>query len=490
MKALLALTLCGMMSLCTSVHATKLTLENAIDIALNRTSRGEMIRGNLEVAEQNYFARKINFYLPEISINGALPQYTVDESYRFFGGATKKGLRTTRELNYRSFIRLKQSLLTGGDVSLTANLVSGDERYPDLQLNPATGEVTSRGTIVEESRLGDFELVYTQPILKPSESKNNLYNARDDLSTARLERLDNEAKLEQETVETYVDLLQLGIQSEIIADKFESARLAAEIDSMKLSDGVVSDEDWLISASNRLDAELEFFDIENSTSEKRRELAILMDFDPETEMELVEPAVGDRLSEQNKNRMLVSSGNTVQVRKAEIQYASAERQADHAASGLGINADLEAKYKTGKGWYETNGDRLDVDLEGWGVALNFSFPLWDGGAAGAAVMSARLEAEQAKLDLSRQRKTEKAEIINLVNKIDVSFKRLEIIRQQIELARNKLDIAQSRYDDGQISRITFLESRVFYLETRDKYLEELKSYLLDRIQLDSKFLEE
>ncbi len=487
MKELLVLIMCSMMALSASVHAMKLTLEDAVDIALNRTSRGEMIRGNLEVAEQNYFARKINFYLPEISINGALPQYTVDESYRFFGGATKKGLRTTRELNYRSFIQLKQSLLTGGDVSLTANLVSGDEKYPDLQLNPTTGEVVSRGTIVEESRLGDFELVYTQPILKPSESKNRLYNARDDLEAARLERLEEEAELERETIETYVDLLQLGIQSEIMADKFESARLAASIDSMKLADGVVSDEDWLISASNRLDAELEFFDIENLTAEKRRELAILMDFDPETEMELVEPAAGDHLSEQDKNRMLVSSDNTVQVRKAEIECSRAERQADHAASGLGINADLEAKYKTGKGWYETDGDRLNVDLQGWGVALNFSFPLWDGGAAGAAVMSVRLEAEQAKLDLSRQKKTAKAEIINLVNKIDVSSKRLEIIRQQIELARNKLDIAQSRYDDGQISRITSLESRVFYLETRDKYLEELKGYLLDRTQLDSKF---
>jgi outer membrane protein TolC len=490
MKALLIVALCGMIGFGASIHAMELTLDEAIDIALNKTPRGEMIRGNLEVAEQNYFARKINFYLPEISINGALPQYTVDESYRFFGGATKKGLRTTRELNYKSFIRLKQSLLTGGDIELTANLVSGDEKYPDLRFDPAANEVVSRGTIVERSRLGDFELTYTQPILKPSESKNNLYNSRDDLSTARLERLEDEAKLEQETVETYVDLLQLGIQSEIIADKFESARLAAGIDSMKLSDGVVSDEDWLISASNRLDAELEFFDIESATSEKRRGLAILMDFDPETGMELVEPAVGGPLSERDKDWMLVSSDKTVQVRKAEIESASAERQANNAASGHGINADLEAKYKTGKGWYDTDGDRQNVDLEGWGIALNFSYPLWDGGASSAAVMSARLGAEQAKLDLSRQRKTAKAEIINLVNKVDVSFKRLEIMKQQIELARNKLDIAQERFDDGQISRITFLESRVFYLEAKDKYLEELKSCLLDRIQLDSKFLEE
>ncbi len=473
-----------------NVHAMKLTLDEAIDIALNRTSRGEMIRGNLEVAEQNYFARKINFYVPEISINGALPQYTVDESYRFFGGATRKGLRKTRTLNYKSFIQLKQSLLTGGDIKLTANLVSGDEKYPDLRFDPAASEVISSGTIIEKSRLGDFELTYTQPILKPSESKNNLYNSRDDLSKARLERLENEAKLKQETVETYLDLLQLGVQSEIMTDKFESAKLAAEIDSMKLADEIISDETWLNSASKRLDAQLEFFDIENSKSEKRRELAILMDFDPETEIDLVEPDIAGPLSEKDKSRMLASSDKTLQVRKAEIAYASAERQANYTASGHGVNADLEASYKTGRGWYDTDGNRQNIDLQGWGIALNFSYPLWDGGASSAAVMSARLEAEQAQLDLSRERKTAKAEIINLVNKIDISFKRLEIMKQQIALARNKLDIAQERFDDGQISRITFLESRIFYLEARDKYLEELKNYLLDRIKLNSKFLDE
>ena len=44
-----------------------------------------------------------------------------------------------------------------------------------------------------------------------------------------------------------------------------------------------------------------------------------------------------------------------------------------------------------------------------------------------------------------------------------------------------------RIDDGQISRIDYLESEVSYLEARDKYLEELKNYLIDKIELESKY---
>ncbi|MCK4657610.1 MAG: hypothetical protein KAT85_11280, partial [candidate division Zixibacteria bacterium] len=103
-RALIAGGIITMLFTPSDLLSRELTLDDAIDVALNRTARGEMIRGNLEVAEQNYFARKINFYLPEISIKGAVPAYSVDESYRLFGGASKSGLFKTRDLGFRSFI--------------------------------------------------------------------------------------------------------------------------------------------------------------------------------------------------------------------------------------------------------------------------------------------------------------------------------------------------------------------------------------------------
>jgi hypothetical protein len=58
------------------VRAVEMTLDDALDIALNRTPRGGIIKGNMEVAEQQYDAKKINFYLPKISINGSIPSYS------------------------------------------------------------------------------------------------------------------------------------------------------------------------------------------------------------------------------------------------------------------------------------------------------------------------------------------------------------------------------------------------------------------------------
>ncbi|MBU1318733.1 MAG: TolC family protein [candidate division Zixibacteria bacterium] len=465
-------------------YAEMLTLDDAIDIAVNRTARGGMIRGNLEVAEQNYFARKINFYVPEISINGSVPAYNVDESYRFFGGATEKQLYRTRDLGFNSFVELNQSLITGGDVKVTANLLTRDDRYPNTRPGSELGSF-----IKEHTNQGYFTFRYEQPILKPSDSKNNLYNTRDDLEIAKMVRLEEETALRKEITEAYITVLQLSIKSEITNDKFEAAGLTAEIDSMKLIDGVISEEDWLLSSSNRLDAELESFEIENQVEEQRRELAILLDRDPTAELELTQPTVSEKIDKYVRQRMLDSWEISVPVIKADMEYSKAERQANYAASGHGINGDLTAEYSTGQGRVETDGISDNINTKGWGVALNFSFPIWDGGASGAAVKSAWLGAEQSKLESDRARKRTKAEIINLVNQLDVGYRRLEIVRQQIDLAENKLNIAESRFNDGQISKVTYLESKVFYLETRDRYLEELKSYVLNKIELEGKFID-
>jgi outer membrane protein len=299
--------------------------------------------------------------------------------------------------------------------------------------------------------------------------------------------IEDETALAKEVTEVYLALAQQQIKCEIFTDRFESASLAAEIDSMKLLDGVASEEDWLLSASNRLDAQLALFDAENSLSEMKRQFAILLDRDPETEFTLHVPPVGDHIDSLEREQMLQTWDRSLPVAKAELEYTKADRAAEHAASGHGLNGDLNVDYSTGQGQVTTQGLEEKIVTRGWSVSLDFTFPLWDGGASKAAVKSAKIAAEQAKLDLSTSKRTTKAEIINLINKLDVSYKRLGIIRQQVDLAQNKLDIAESRYNDGQISRITYLDSEIFYLETRDTYLEELKNYLLDRKELEGKF---
>ena len=467
------------------VGAVEMTLDDALRIAVNETPRGGIIKGNLEVAQQQYNAKKINFYLPSISINGSVPSYSEDETYRFFGGATEKSLYKTRDLGLSSFIRLEQSLLTGGDLEVTANLTKNDERYP---LTSVTGVF-----IDENNQQGYFNFTYKQPLLKPSDSKYELRNLKDDREIAFYTRMQEEGELKNEVTAAYMGILRSRLQLDLANNKVEQARLQVEIDSAKFADGVISEEDYLESRAALLDAELEKFEAETDTQEKNRELAQLLDIDPSKTIDPVEPTVFEHLTERRGQSMIENWENSVAIKIAEHQYYKSKREAEYSAGSHGLTGDLTANYSFGRGTIEREIDGSnvgddDINTNSWGVSLNFTYPIWDGGSSGASVKAARFKSDQARLEFESKEKSAKAEIINLVNGLDVSYRRLEIIEKQIDLADIKLKIAESRYEDGQISRVELLENKIFYMETKDKYLEELETYLTNRTDLESKFI--
>jgi outer membrane protein TolC len=474
--------------------AGDLTLEQAVDLALNQTTRGSMIRGRLDIAQMNYDAKRINFYVPEISINGSLPSYAEDESYRPYTNPYDKELFETTNLDFTSNIRLRQSLITGGVVTATANLIAQDNRYPDTRFNRQLEYFVN-----EDSRRGFLDLSLQQPLLRPSQAKFELNNRRDNLTIAEMTRAEEQANLKQEVTAAYLMMLRLSVQRNMYEAQFESARLQAEIDSMKLADGILAEDDYLLSVSARLDAELQMFEVEADLEQQRSELSMLLDLDPQDSLRLFEPEPGEHLSEQLSNRLAAAWVSSVPVRKAEHEYYKAERNADFTSGEHGLTGDLEASYSLGRQNIER--ERFDpegddrVTLEdniktmGWQVSLVFSLPVWDGGAGRAEVEAARFQAEQSRLEYESAKYEARASLVTLIDQLDVGHRRLGIVAKQVELAQNKLEIARERHQNGEISMITLLESEVFYLETRDKYLEELSSYLSNRISLEGMFVE-
>jgi outer membrane protein TolC len=478
-----------------SVGARELTLEQAVDIALNRTMRGEMIEGNLEVAEQLYSARRINMYLPEISINGSVPSYRQSQDYRPYNSPNDRELFETRNLDFSSYIEMKQTLLTGGTLTATADLKSQDERRPDTRFDPPHDFVVD-----QFSKRGSFSFSLEQPLFRPSSVKNDLNNRKDDLEIARVTRREDEAALRKEITEAYLGVLQQTLKHRIASDNVEKARLQEGIDSIKLADGVLSEEDFLLSGSSRLDAELEYHAVETELGERKRDLAMLLDLNVSDPLDLTEPAVANHLGEATKEHYIAGWEDAAPIKKAERLYSKSRREADYAAAGHGLTGDLTASYSLGR--TEIESEKIfveslrdqggviqeDIPTSNWTVGLQFRLPLWDGGAGSAAVRAARYKAEQARYEFTRAQRSAQAKIVNLINQLDVSFQRLDIIRKQIGLAENRLAIAEGRHADGRISRLTLLEAEVFLLETRDRYFEELKKYLLNRIELDSQYL--
>jgi hypothetical protein len=154
--------------------ARDLTLEQALDIALNGTMRGEMIEGNLDVAQQLYSARRINMYLPEISLQGALPSYRNTEAYEELR-LGEFGWSKRRYYDYTTFVELKQTLITGGSLTATADLASENCRYPYQSSDDVFQD--------QFTKSGSLSLSLAQPLFRPSSVKNELHNCKDDLKS-------------------------------------------------------------------------------------------------------------------------------------------------------------------------------------------------------------------------------------------------------------------------------------------------------------------
>lgn len=475
MPALVAAVIVAMV--CSEARTRDLTLDEALNIAVKNSSRGEIIAGDLEVAEQNYFAERINFYIPEISINGNVPVYNVTESFRFFGGLDQKQLIRTTDRDFRSYIELSQSLITGGNINVTGNIWNRRSEYP-LAGSDVT-EITNQGV---------FDFTFEQPLLKPSEPKNNLHNRKDELEIARYTRIQEVASLKKEVTDAYLGVLQSDLQLQVAEDKAESARLKVEIDSTKFIDGVISEEDWLLSKSSRLDAELERYDKQDQRAQKGRELALLLDIDITEEINTSVPPAQEQLTERHRTALVNNWEESVPIKRALHEYRKAKRLADYTASSHGLTGTFEASYSLGRGDVEVEGISTENNTDSWQLALNFRLPLWDGGSTGASIKAARITAQKSEIEYQRARKSARAEIVALINRLDVGQRKLDVLRLQVDIAKNKLEIAQFRLDDGQISTIEFLESKVFYLEAQNSYLEELRKYLDDRIEIESKYV--
>lgn len=462
-----------------------LTLDAAIRLAVRESARGRIIRGDVQVKQGLYQASRSNFYLPSVSINGQAPAYAVDQSYRFFGGATRKRLYKTEGLGLNSFIQLEQSLVTGGMLNVRANLASNQERYPDTE--PAASPLSF---LEEVGQRGYFDFALSQPILRPSQPRHDLANRRDDLELAGLTRVAEESKLAREVTEAFVGVLLADLEAETARDRLEAAGLRAGIDSTKWTDGVLSEEEWLTSASTRLDAELGLREAAAAAAEGRRSLALLLDLEDERGMELAAPALPAPLPAERVVALREGWSSSHAVRQAELEHAKATRAARFAATGHGLTGDLKASYSIGRGRVRIdNYPTDDINTNGWGLSLNFNYPVWDGGASGATVRAAHFEAERARLQLARAKQDARAEIGRLLDLIEVSGRRLEILSKQEELADRKVRIAEERFADDRINKVTMLEADVARLEARVRVLDELMTYLVNRIDLESRFEE-
>ena len=477
-------------------QAETMTITTTLDRLLNETARGRILTGQRQVAQDKFSAQRIGYYLPEISFNTTLPSYRQSQQYENYYGFAQPILFKRSDISSYGNLQLKQKIITGGDLIFQAGYDLRDNEYPTsvMRAVPVEGfpdSVTFErdiATATDRRRLGNFSLQFSQPLFRSSDSRSAYLDARENLSEADIQWLASRTDLKREGITAYFDLLSAGTDLQIAESQSHLAEYTARWDSVKYVDSVITEVTWVESKSNRLEKKLSLFDAQATYEEKRNTFNHLLDYPTGSQISLDTPEIPALPDQQKMQGLLAESDKSTECELARIKMDRAERDLDKTRSSSGLNGTLNASYSIGRGNVKQSQPEFEytdkINTDDWRVSIDFTYPIWDGGASGANVHSMELAYESSRLEyLAAQRNAENKMTI-LLKRLEINYSKLSLLAQELELADKKLRDAEKRFGEGMISDAALLENRTFFFEARKKQLATLKDYYLDLAELE------
>jgi outer membrane protein TolC len=141
--------------------------------------------------------------------------------------------------------------------------------------------------------------------------------------------------------------------------------------------------------------------------------------------------------------------NSVDIKNSRIEVTLQQFSVDETESQRSFRADILANYGLNKN--DKDIKNLPKKLsETKSITLTLSLPIWDWGSHARAVEAAEANLKSAELTYINQQVQTRKDIINLLNKIEVSKSRLEVVKRGEEVAIKNYDISLLRFNTGQI----------------------------------------
>lgn len=469
--------------------AEPMTLDKTLDRLVNESTRGRILAGQLEVAQAKFKAERIGYYLPEISFNTTAPSYMLSQNYDTYYGFPDPFLFKRTNISGNANIRLRQKVITGGEITLESQYDMRNDQYPSpVYIGQDFRDIAGFDVATDKRRLGNLYLQFSQPIFQSSPTRSSYLQTRDNLDKAQVQWLMDKTNLEREGITAYFDYLSADIDRQSAVCQSDLAAFNAQWDSVKFAGGLITEESWVASRSKRLEKQLGIYDAEAAFQEKANDYKHLLDIPAETEATLEIPPVAVPPTPEESQRFLDNADKSAETQMAAANLQAAERTLDNTRSSYGVNATLNASYAVGRGTVTQSKPEKEIedkiDTRDWRVSVDLSYPIWDGGASGASVHSQELAYESARLEYAAAERSARNKMTILLKRIEINHSKLVLIEQELALAEKKLRDAEGRHTQGLLSDGGLLENRSAWLDTRKKQLTTLKSYYLDLTELE------
>jgi outer membrane protein TolC len=434
-----------------------------------------------EAAENNYRSKRLGFYLPRLSFDFTVPAYSRDESTDDIPtGDTlnpyTRALVLRETTNLTGGLSLSQAVLTGGQLSVSGQL--WQERRL-LNLGPDF-----------RSRWGGLQVQFSQPLFKPSQERGDLRRSQFELSRADIEFGQARWNSLISVTRAYADWLAAIRGEELAALSAEKSRFEANAAQAKYESGTLKESDLIQRQSDRFDAEIAYLDAAAARKDAEVRLAALIDW-PAGDSLLPADSLLD-LGNVLGHRPAAPSGSDslAAVETARLELESRKFALAEQKSQGGIDGTLNANWST----QQEDETSLDTDRKTtfntgrWGVNLEVSVPIWDGGAQGAAVQSAQLAVEEAEANYKKARREAENALVSARRKFETLERKLDLKRQEVAIARQGEEHARSKYADGLLSDADHLQAKITAAQAAKDYLETKRDYIVAYLDLQNLFV--
>lgn len=451
-----------------------LDLDQSIAIAKEKSFSMMRLVQDFKIAEYNLKSATSRFKT-HIDLNLTTPEYT--EAIRTFEDSTGLSFYPVKRMNYETGLVINQPLPTDGNIYMRNSLYNFDDFYDD-----------SRSTQMN-MRIGltqPLHAFYGYNSIRSSFKQAKLAYER---SSKQLKR--EELNLIYEVSSAFYDLLSVQKSEEIARLDLDRQQEAYEIARNKYDAGLIREVDALQMEVDLAEA-LNSYDLskvnQKSAENYFKELiginlddSVALNTQFTYEVVIVDPRKAVQLALQNR----------LEIREQEIQVELTQMNVKRQKAEGMIRANLNAYYeKAGVSRQNINtqirtainnaySDFL-VRPQNYGIGLNITIPLLDWGENKALVRAAEASLKQNILRKEEVQRSIEREVLNLVDDLNSSLNRLQLLEKNLTVAEKSFEITRQRFSDGDI------DSQALALERNrlnNAYNSHLRAYINYQLKL-------
>jgi outer membrane protein TolC len=438
----IAVMIIGITNLFAEVYV--LDLEKSIKIAQEKSLDMLSLQQDLKIAEFN-LKSATSAFKTHVDLNLVSPQYT--ETVRQFEDSSGISFFPVKQLNYEGNLQINQPLKTDGRIYVQ----TGFTNYNDYNMDERSMMLNTRLGLTQP-----IDALYGYNSIKSSYKRAELAyeQSKKSLKRAELNLIYNVSSSFYNvlSVQKREELARLNLERQkdayaIAKNKFQSG-LIREVDALQMEvDLAEAQNNYDLSIINQSSALNDFKELLGLQFKD----SVVINNELKYDVVIVDPQKAVELALQNR----------LEIREQEIQIElnklNLKRQ---KAEGM-IKSDLTAYYQkigvSTDGLSQSLTSSINSSItdfknrpQNYGIGINISIPIIDWGENRALVNAAKSQLKQNEYRRESVKRSIEREVLNLVDELNSSLKRLQLLEKNVDVAEKSFEITRQRFSDGDI----------------------------------------